>query len=102
MQEILVQESKQAASFVWISFAIIVNILDQPALEFLDENSPFPSPLPSNTYQQDVHHQSKAPVPKLDLSKAKHIQEQYAKKLTQPQQQNYNGYNADAMSKIKQ
>ena len=69
-------------------------------LEFLDENSPLPSPLPSNNYEEV--HQTKAPVPKLDLSKAKQIQEQYAKKLTQPQQQNYNGYNANAIDKLKQ
>ncbi len=69
-------------------------------LEFLDENSPLPSPLPSNNYEEVIH--TKAPVPKLDLSKAKQIQEQYAKKLTQPQQQNYNGYNANAIDKLKQ
>jgi len=72
----------------------------QPVLEFLDENSPLPSPLPSNNYEEVIH--TKAPVPKLDLSKAKQIQEQYAKKLTQPQQQNYNGYNANAIDKLKQ
>lgn len=72
----------------------------QPVLEFLDENSPLPSPLPSNNYEEI--HVTKAPVPKLDLSKAKQIQEQYAKKLTQPQQQNYNGYNANAIDKLKQ
>jgi hypothetical protein len=76
------------------------SMIFQPVLEFLDENSPLPSPLPSNNYEEVIH--TKAPVPKLDLSKAKQIQEQYAKKLTQPQQQNYNGYNANAIDKLKQ
>lgn len=71
-------------------------------LEFIDDNSPLPSPLPSDNYQAYEQHHTKAPVPKLDLSKAKQIQEQYAKKLSQPPQQGYNGYNADAMDKVKQ
>lgn len=66
----------------------------------MDETSPLPSPLGGQV--NEVHH-SKAPVPKLDLSKAKHIQEQYAKKLTQPQQQNYAAtYNVPAMDKVRQ
>lgn len=67
----------------------------------MDENSPLPSPLGIGGQVNEVHH--KAPVPKLDLSKAKHIQEQYAKKITQPQQQNYAAtYNVPAMDKLKQ
>lgn len=61
---------------------------------------PYPSPLPSHHQEPEFH--SKAPVPKLDLSKAKQIQEQYAKKLTQPPQQNYANYNPAAMDKVKQ
>jgi len=75
-------------------------LLFQPPIEYMDENSPLPSPLGGQA--NEVHH-SKAPVPKLDLSKAKHIQEQYAKKITQPQQQNYAAtYNVPAMDKLKQ
>ncbi len=101
MEKILIQVY-QRDFFVIISTFQLLNLdIVQPALEIFDENSPFPSPLPSNNYQ-DVQPYSKAPVPKLDLSKAKQIQEQYAKKITQPQQQNYNGYNPDAVGKIKQ
>jgi len=83
-----------------IGSAVQEQPLFQGPLEFLDENSPFPSPLPSHAAFEAFH--SKAPVPKLDLSKAKQIQEQYAKKLSQPQQQNYNGYDAAAVDKLKQ
>ena len=89
-------------STVFLSpFSLNTNlIIVQAPLESIDENSPFPSPLPSYATFDAFH--SKAPVPKLDLSKAKQIQEQYAKKLSQPQQQNYNGYNAEAAEKFKQ
>nr|BAJ93178.1 predicted protein [Hordeum vulgare subsp. vulgare] len=71
-------------------------------MEFLDDNSPLPSPLPSDNQITEHYHPSKAPVPKLDLSKAKHIQEQYAKKLSQPPQQQGYTYNVEAMDKLKQ
>jgi hypothetical protein len=71
-------------------------------MEFYDENSPYPSPLPSDNMVTEIQHPSKAPVPKLDLSKAKHFQEQYAKKLSQPPQQQGYTYNVDAMDKLKQ
>jgi len=67
----------------------------------LDENSPLPSPLPDKVHNTD--NQSKAPVPKLDLSKAKKIQEQIAKKITQPQIQPTNeNLNPKYLNKINQ
>ena len=66
----------------------------------MDENSPLPSPLPDKVHNLDFN-QPKASVPKLDLSKAKKIQEQIAKKITvqQPQAGNEN-YNPKLIEKI--
>jgi len=70
----------------------------------IDENSPLPSPLPDKVQITDAG-QSKAPVPKLDLSKAKKIQEQIAKKITQPAPQapneNYNPKYAEKISQLE-
>jgi hypothetical protein len=63
-----------------------------PVFGYDDDNSPFPSPLadkgdPNNNNNKPT--MGKAPVPKLDLSKAKKIQELNAKKIgEQPQAQN--------------
>jgi len=68
----------------------------------IDENSPLPSPLPDKVQFTDAG-QSKAPVPKLDLSKAKKIQEQIAKKITPPQAQGGNeNFNPKYAEKISQ
>ncbi len=68
----------------------------------IDENSPLPSPLPDKVQITDAG-QSKAPVPKLDLSKAKKIQEQIAKKITQPAPQGNNeNFNPKYAEKISQ
>jgi len=68
----------------------------------IDENSPLPSPLPDKVQLTDAG-QSKAPVPKLDLSKAKKIQEQIAKKITPPQAQPANeNFNPKYAEKISQ
>lgn len=78
----------------------VLNFLVQPG-PGLDENSPLPSPLPDKVHNMD--NQSKAPVPKLDLSKAKKIQEQIAKKITQPQIQQANeNPNPKYLNKINQ
>lgn len=46
-----------------------------------DDNSPMPSPHIPDKVENHKPHMGKAPVPKLDLSKAKKIQELNAKKI---------------------
>ncbi len=67
-----------------------------------DENSPLPSPLPDKVGGGLNAIMGKSPVPKLDLTKAKKIQEQNAKKINQqPQAQNV-PLDPKAMDKVKQ
>ena len=65
-----------------------------------DDDSMCPSPLPDRVIT--THDQNKASVPKLDLTKAKKIQENIANKLNQAAQPNYANGDPKAAEKIKQ
>lgn len=77
-----------------------MDIVKPPPMEYNDDGSVCPSPLPDKVFYENP--QGKAPVPKLDLSKAKKIQETIANKLNQAAQPNYAQQDPKAAEKIKQ
>lgn len=88
------------------SFRMRIISIDPPVFGFEDDNSPLPS-LPDKVgtglgINLGSPNNLKSPVPKLDLTKAKKIQEQNAKKITQQSQPQNLEFDPKAADKVKQ
>ena len=75
-------------------------IVQPPPMDDGNDNSVCPSPLPDRVVHPKPH--GKAPVPKLDLTGAKTIQQNIANKLNQAAQQNHAPQEQKYLDKIKQ